>query len=92
MRHWRLNFYILFVVQLLSIAGFRLVYPHFAALCQEELGIAALMNLWTQASDQGAANGLENRVNASAHIFSPMIGAAIAVWLGYQRDSRVYVR
>ncbi len=44
--------------------------------------IASLMNLWTPPGNQGATYGLENSVNASARIFSPMIGAAIAVWFG----------
>ncbi len=44
--------------------------------------IAALMNLWTPTGNQGATYGLENSVNASARIFSPMLGAAIAVWIG----------
>jgi len=44
--------------------------------------IAALMNLWTPSGNQGATYGLENSINASARIFSPMLGAAIAVWFG----------
>lgn len=46
--------------------------------------ISALMNLWTPAGNQGATYGLENSVNAAARIFSPMLGAGIAVWFGFR--------
>lgn len=46
--------------------------------------IAALMNLWTPAGNQGATYGLENSVNAAARIFSPMLGAGIALWFGFR--------
>lgn len=44
--------------------------------------LAALMNLWAPSGNQGAVYGLDTSVNAAARSVAPMIGAAIAVWVG----------
>jgi DHA1 family multidrug resistance protein-like MFS transporter len=44
--------------------------------------LAALMNLWSPAGSQGATYGLDTSVNAAARSVAPMIGAALAAWLG----------
>ncbi|MEX1020605.1 MAG: MFS transporter [Litorilinea sp.] len=44
--------------------------------------IAALMNLWAPAGNQGAIYGLDNSVNAAARGIAPMIAAGVALWLG----------
>ena len=45
--------------------------------------IAALMNVWSPAGNQGATYGLDNSVQASARAVSPLIAAAVAMWAGY---------
>jgi DHA1 family multidrug resistance protein-like MFS transporter len=44
--------------------------------------IAALMNLWSPAGSQGATYGLDTSVNAAARTVAPMVGAALAYWMG----------
>lgn len=44
--------------------------------------LAALMNLWSPQGNQGATYGLDTSVNAAARSVAPMIGAAIAFWVG----------
>lgn len=44
--------------------------------------IAALMSLWSPADSQGATYGLDTSVNAAARTVAPMIGAALAYWMG----------
>lgn len=44
--------------------------------------IAALMNLWAPAGNQGATYGLDNSVNAAARGLAPMVAAAVALWFG----------
>jgi MFS transporter, DHA1 family, multidrug resistance protein len=44
--------------------------------------IAALMNLWAPAGNQGATYGLDNSVNAAARGIAPMLAAGVAMWLG----------
>ena len=43
---------------------------------------AALMNLWAPVGNQGATYGLDNSIQAAARAVAPMLGAAIALWLG----------
>ncbi len=43
---------------------------------------AALMNLWAPVGNQGATYGLDNSIQAAARAVAPMVGAAIALWLG----------
>ena len=45
--------------------------------------IAALMNLYAPAGNQGATYGLDNSVQASARVVAPMMAAALAAWVGY---------
>jgi len=44
--------------------------------------LAALMNLWSPAGNQGATYGIDTSVNAAARAVAPMVGAAIASWIG----------
>lgn len=44
--------------------------------------IAALMNLWAPAGNQGVIYGLDNSVNAAARGIAPMIAAGVALWFG----------
>lgn len=44
--------------------------------------LASLMNLWAPAGNQGATYGLDTSVNAAARSVAPMVGAAIAFWVG----------
>ena len=44
--------------------------------------LAALMNLWSPAGNQGATYGIDTSVNAAARTVAPMAGAAIASWVG----------
>ncbi|MBW7884629.1 MAG: MFS transporter [Caldilineaceae bacterium] len=46
--------------------------------------VAALMNLWSPAGNQGVTYGLDNSVQASARIVAPMIAAALAAWTGFR--------
>lgn len=46
--------------------------------------IGALMNLRTPAGDKGAAYGLDNSVRAAGRMIAPVLGAGIAVWLGFR--------
>ncbi|MFN3978819.1 MAG: MFS transporter [Caldilinea sp.] len=45
--------------------------------------IAALMNLYAPAGNQGATYGLDNSVQASARVVAPMMAAVLAAWVGY---------
>ncbi|MFO7632636.1 MAG: MFS transporter [Caldilinea sp.] len=45
--------------------------------------IAALMNLYAPAGNQGATYGLDNSVQASARVVAPMVAAGLAAWVGY---------
>ena len=44
--------------------------------------VAALMNLWSPAGNQGATYGLDTSVNAAARGVAPMLGAGIATLFG----------
>jgi DHA1 family multidrug resistance protein-like MFS transporter len=44
--------------------------------------LAALMNLWAPAGNQGATYALDTSVNAAARSVAPMIGAAVVFWVG----------
>ena len=44
--------------------------------------LAAMMNLWAPAGNQGATYGLDTSVNAAARAIAPMIAAAIAAVVG----------
>lgn len=44
--------------------------------------IAALMNLWAPAGNQGVTYGLDNSVNAAARGIAPMVAAGVALWFG----------
>jgi DHA1 family multidrug resistance protein-like MFS transporter len=46
--------------------------------------VAALMNLWAPAGNQGATYGLDNSVQASARVVAPLIAATIAALVGYR--------
>jgi DHA1 family multidrug resistance protein-like MFS transporter len=46
--------------------------------------IGALMNLRTPAGFKGTAYGLDNSVNAGGRMIAPMLGAGVAVWLGFR--------
>ncbi|MFZ1753991.1 MAG: MFS transporter [Caldilineaceae bacterium] len=46
--------------------------------------IGALMNLRTPAGSKGAAYGLDNSVNAGGRMIAPLLGAGVAVWLGFR--------
>ncbi len=45
--------------------------------------VAALMNLYAPAGNQGATYGLDNSVQASARVVAPMLAAGLAAWVGY---------
>jgi DHA1 family multidrug resistance protein-like MFS transporter len=44
--------------------------------------LAALMNLWSPPGSQGATYGVDTSVNSAARTVAPMIGAAVASWIG----------
>ncbi len=44
--------------------------------------VAALMNLWSPAGNQGATYGLDTSVNSAARSLAPMVGAAVATFFG----------
>jgi DHA1 family multidrug resistance protein-like MFS transporter len=46
--------------------------------------VAALMNLWAPAGNQGATYGLDNSVQASARVVAPLAAASIAAAVGYR--------
>lgn len=46
--------------------------------------VAALMNLWGPAGQQGATYGLDNSVQASARVVAPLAAASIAAVVGYR--------
>lgn len=46
--------------------------------------IGALMNLRTPAGSKGTAYGLDNSVNAGGRMIAPLLGAGVAVWLGFR--------
>ncbi len=46
--------------------------------------IAALMNAWSPASNQGATYGLDNSVTASGRTVAPLLAASLATLVGYR--------
>jgi DHA1 family multidrug resistance protein-like MFS transporter len=46
--------------------------------------VAALLNLWAPAGNQGATYGLDNSVQASGRVVAPMIAASLAALAGYR--------
>jgi DHA1 family multidrug resistance protein-like MFS transporter len=46
--------------------------------------VAALMNLWAPAGNQGATYGLDNSVQAAARVVAPLAAASIAAAVGYR--------
>jgi DHA1 family multidrug resistance protein-like MFS transporter len=46
--------------------------------------VAALMNLWAPAGNQGATYGLDNSVQASARVVAPLAAASLAAAIGYR--------
>lgn len=45
---------------------------------------AALLARYTEPGQEGAVYGLDNSVNSAGRTISPMLGGAIAAWLGYR--------
>jgi DHA1 family multidrug resistance protein-like MFS transporter len=46
--------------------------------------VAALLNLWAPAGNQGATYGLDNSVQASGRVVAPLAAASIAAAVGYR--------
>ncbi len=45
-------------------------------------GVSALLARYTACGEEGAVYGLDNSINSGARAVAPMIGVAIAIWLG----------
>lgn len=78
---------LLFIPQVFVTSPWQLVF--WQALSGVAVGglvpsVAALMNLYAPAGNQGATYGLDNSVQAAARVVAPMMAAAIAAWVGYR--------
>jgi DHA1 family multidrug resistance protein-like MFS transporter len=47
-------------------------------------GISALLAHYTPCGSEGAVYGLDNSVTSGARTVGPLVGVAIATWLGYR--------
>jgi DHA1 family multidrug resistance protein-like MFS transporter len=45
-------------------------------------GVSALLARYTACGEEGAVYGLDNSINSGARAVAPMVGVAIAMWLG----------
>lgn len=77
--------FILFVLQAAVSAGWQLLglqVLYGVALGGIVPGISALLAVYSRRGDEGAVYGLDNAVTSGARMIGPLLGVAIAAWLG----------
>ena len=77
--------FILFLLQSLVVNGWQLLLLLTltgAALGGIIPGISALLANYTRQGDEGAVYGLDNSIVSAARVVGPMLGVAVAMWLG----------
>ena len=77
--------FILFLLQSLVENGWQLLLLQTltgAALGGIIPGISALLANYTRQGDEGAVYGLDNSIVSAARVVGPMLGVAVAMWLG----------
>jgi DHA1 family multidrug resistance protein-like MFS transporter len=74
-----------FLLQSVATSGWHFLFLQVAAGIASGgviTGVSALLARYTACGEEGAVYGLDNSINAGARALAPMIGVAVALWLG----------